>query len=395
MSSNGHVNILLVDDRPANLLALEAVLDNPAYHLVKAASGSEALRHLSEEEFALVLLDVQMPELDGFETARRIKRQSGVPIIFITAINKDPMHVFQGYDVGGVDYLMKPFDDHALRAKVAVFAELYRKNQQIQQQERALLQANTELQIEIQERQHAEMALRLAQDGLEQRVEERTAALVAALNEKKVLLKEIHHRVKNNLQIICSLLSVQARYVKDPESLALFKNSCSRIRAMALLHESLYQSKDLANIAMDDYVQKLVDQLKTTYDVLDTVTFHVRAEPIFMEVDPAISCALIINELVANALEHAFPDGHGEVVVELRATPDGRCIMGVGDNGIGLPAELDIRHTRTLGLSLVSDLTEQLHGAVALDRRRGARFTITIPLPLNANVAESPASLSR
>lgn len=550
MGSHGPVNLLLVDDRPENLLALEAILRDPAYHLVAASSGPEALHHLANHEFALILLDVQMPGMDGFDTARRIRQhpaQRDVPIIFITAINKDPAHIFQGYESGAIDYIMKPFDDHVLRAKVAVIAELYRKNQQIKRQEHALLQANAELQKEIQERRHAETALRMAQDDLERRVHERTAELAstnenlrreiverarvelalresedrfrilvegvkdyaifmldpaghiiswntgaqrivgyqadeilgkecallyppqdlqagkpalelqmalatgrleiecsrlkkggerfwanivttplhdsagrfcgfakvirditewkladqrlrAALNEKEVLLKEIHHRVKNNLQIISSLLSLQARRVDDPSFTAMFKNSCSRIKSMALLHESLYQSQDLAHIAMDEYLRHLVEQLKRTYDILDAVTFSVQAERVFMEVDPAISCALIINELVANALEHAFPDGRqGAVRVELSALPNGMCMVVVSDDGIGLPAHVKMGETRTLGLTLVSDLTEQLNGVIALDNRHGTQFTITVPLPATGALqpSENGVHLSR
>jgi len=131
------VNILLVDDHPENLVALEAILDSPFYRLVKAESGREALKHLLNEEFALILLDVSMPELDGFETAALIKKRprlQQIPIIFLTAFSKDERFVFRGYSVGAVDYVFKPFEPVILRSKVAVFAELFRNREQIKRQ---------------------------------------------------------------------------------------------------------------------------------------------------------------------------------------------------------------------------------------------------------------------
>jgi len=131
------INILLVDDRPDGLLTLQAVLASPDYHLGTASSGQEALARLFEADFAVILLDVQMPGMDGFETAAHIKRRERTkdsPIIFLTAINREPQHAFRGYSAGAVDYLAKPFDPWVLRAKVGVFVELYRKNRQLREQ---------------------------------------------------------------------------------------------------------------------------------------------------------------------------------------------------------------------------------------------------------------------
>lgn len=130
-------NILLVDDRPENLLALEAILSSLDQTLVRAGSGEEALKALLAEDYAVILLDVQMPGMDGFETASHIKRRErtrDIPIIFLTAINREPQHAFRGYSAGAVDYLAKPFDPWVLRAKVSVFVELYLKNRQLREQ---------------------------------------------------------------------------------------------------------------------------------------------------------------------------------------------------------------------------------------------------------------------
>jgi CheY-like chemotaxis protein len=134
---HGRARILLVDDRPENLLALEAILSSLDQKLVRAASGEEALKALLADDYAVILLDVQMPGMDGFETASHIKRRErtrDIPIIFLTAINREPQHAFRGYASGAVDYLAKPFDPWVLRAKVAVFVELYLKNRQLREQ---------------------------------------------------------------------------------------------------------------------------------------------------------------------------------------------------------------------------------------------------------------------
>ena len=194
MPSSEPINILLVDDRPEGLLTLEAVLTSPQYRLLKANSGREALAQVSSQEVALVLLDVQMPGMDGLETARRLRedpRHRDIPIIFITAINQDRVNIFRGYQSGAIDYLLKPFDDEVLKAKVAVIAELYQKNQRIKHQEAVLAKTNEELKREIQERVRAELALRKAQENLEQKIIQRTAELSAS---NAALQAEVQHR---------------------------------------------------------------------------------------------------------------------------------------------------------------------------------------------------------
>ncbi|MCK4330464.1 hypothetical protein KAX02_11560 [candidate division WOR-3 bacterium] len=201
------------------------------------------------------------------------------------------------------------------------------------------------------------------------------------LKEKEIMLQEIHHRVKNNLQIISSLLNLQSRYIKDEQSLELFRDSQNRVRSMALIHERLYQSRDLASIPFAEYIKKLTSGLYSVYGVdPDRVVLKIETDDVFLGIDQAIPCGLIINELVSNSLKHAFPEtwqGKAEIKIALHQIKSEKIELIVSDNGVGIPEKLDFRKTESLGLNLVTLLAEeQLQGKVELDRKEGTRFQI-------------------
>ncbi len=198
----------------------------------------------------------------------------------------------------------------------------------------------------------------------------------ASLKEKEVLLQEIHHRVKNNLQIISSLLNLQSHYIKDKKYAEMLKKSQNRIKSMVLIHEKLYQSENLAYINANDYINLLVQTVARSYEATDIV-LTVNVEDISLTVGHAIPCGLIINELVSNAIQHAFPDGRGEIITTLRFVGD-TIQLKVSDNGIGMPDHIDFRTTDSLGLHLVTLLAEgQLDGEITLERNGGTTFCIT------------------
>jgi PAS domain S-box-containing protein len=200
-----------------------------------------------------------------------------------------------------------------------------------------------------------------------------------SLREKELLLKEIHHRVKNNLQITSSLLRLQAGKVADTGVRQLLRESQDRIRSMALVHDMLYRSQDLARVDFPEYVKTLVTQLVRSYNAGGRIRSTVELEPIVFGVDLAVPCGLIINELVANALKHAFPaDRKGELRVRMSAAPD-RYTLSVRDDGAGFPPKLDYLQTDTLGLQLVRMLTEQIGGHLRLDTRGGTEFVVEFP----------------
>lgn len=200
----------------------------------------------------------------------------------------------------------------------------------------------------------------------------------ASLDAKEVLLKEVHHRVKNNLQIISSLLRLQSRSVEDEQMKNLFQESQNRVQAMALIHEKLYKSKDLACVDLGNYTLTLVEELMQSYGVQSSsIQLTVQLSDVYLDIDTAIACGLIINELVTNALKYAFPDHQGEIKIQGRAIADSQYELVITDNGVGLPETLNIQQTTTLGLRLVRSLVRQLHGTFSLDRNNGTSVTIS------------------
>jgi two-component sensor histidine kinase len=271
--------------------------------------------------------------------------------------------------------------------------------QHVQERTVALREANEALRTEVLERRKAEEALRHAHDELELRIRERTAELtranvdlhaevtqrqhteaqlMTALHQKDVLFREVHHRVKNNLQIISSLLSLQSRYISDPQTLQTFNDTRNRIRAMTLIHGVLDQAADFARVDFARYLQQLITHLGHSYGMTtQAMAMHTHARDIWLNTEVAGACGLIVHELVSNALKHGFPDGReGEIHVSMEHK-DRQYILTVTDNGIGLPAEFNFHTPTSLGFKLVLALANQLSGQLACESQGGTRVSIT------------------
>ena len=217
-----------------------------------------------------------------------------------------------------------------------------------------------------------------------------------------MLLKEIHHRVKNNLQVISSLLKMQSRYLQDPHLLDMFQDSQNRIRSMALIHEKLYQSTDLARIDLGDYLRQLTSHLLRSYSALGElrggeelrgggrqgvaaptlIRMELNVPAIFLSIDVATPCGLIVCELVSNALKYAFPEGGGgEILVAVSRNDAGELILRVADTGVGLPPDMDWNQTASLGLRLVRTLATQLGADVTWNTKCGTVFELKFTEP--------------
>lgn len=220
----------------------------------------------------------------------------------------------------------------------------------------------------------------IGRDITEQKLVDRQ--LRASLEEKTVLLKEVHHRVKNNLQIISSLLELQSDFITDEESRRFIRESRSRIGAMAMVHEKLYQSESVASINLGDYIESLTHYLFSTFmKDTDGINLTIDVDDVPLAIDEAIPCGLVVNELVSNALKHAFPlGGKGEISVRCRSEENGWASVTVSDTGIGLPAGFEIENTESLGLQLVTMLVKQLRGTMHVDTEKGGT-TVMVSFP--------------
>jgi two-component sensor histidine kinase len=204
------------------------------------------------------------------------------------------------------------------------------------------------------------------------------ARIRAALREKDILLSEIHHRVKNNLQIVSSLLDLQAARVSDQAMRDLLRDSQNRIHSMALIHQALYGSKDLASVDFAQFSETLLSALIQSYEIdPDRIAIRVDVEPVQLPIDIAVPCGLVVNELITNALKHAFPNrGRGEIRIALTRQVGNEVLLSVSDNGIGLPDHVDTSRIETIGLQLVGLLADQLGGEISISQSSPTRFSL-------------------
>jgi two-component sensor histidine kinase len=199
-----------------------------------------------------------------------------------------------------------------------------------------------------------------------------------SLKEKEVLLKEVHHRVKNNLQVISSILNLQSSYVKDDQTLSILRESQNRIKSMSYIHESLYQTKNFSSINFSEYIENLSNNLFHSYQIFDNfIELKLKVEPVNLNLDQAIPCGLIVNELITNALKYAFKGKKtGEIFIGINE--NGKTIsIRIEDNGVGLPKGFNYLKTETLGLQLVVTLVEQLDGKLEMKTEKGTKYLIT------------------
>jgi two-component sensor histidine kinase len=248
-------------------------------------------------------------------------------------------------------------------------AELVMVNDRLQESNRTLEEKERQMRTNLEELTQSERNLLASREQISN-----------SLKERESLLKEIHHRVRNNLQIVISLLNLQARHVTDQKLLDVIRESQNRVRMMAFAHEQLYRSGDVSHIDMGDYIAFLTRNLFASYGVEQSqVTSSIRIKGPPLDIGTAIPVGLICNEVISNSLRHAFPDGRkGEITIMAEHGPE--CIvLTVGDNGIGMPEGLDWKNADTLGLRLVSIFAQQFNGTISLKRNGGTVWEITIP----------------
>jgi signal transduction histidine kinase len=398
------INILIVDDEPKNLTVLETVLADPGYRLVRAESADQALLALVVEEFALLILDIRMPGMTGFELAQMIKERkktARVPIIFLTAYYNHDQHVLEGYDTGAVDYLHKPVNPAILRSKVSVFAELYRKS-------RELVVANRALLAEVTERRRAEERLREMNETLEQRVKERTEALREADRRKDTFLATLAHELRNPLAPIRN--SVQFLSLQDPATpeLRWARDVIDRqIMAMTRLIDDLMDISRISRGKIElrreriDLARVLADAVESSQHLIKQqghdLTVKVPTQPILLDGDLTRLAQVFLNLLI-NAAKFSEHGSRIDLTAERQGSD---AVVSVKDNGIGIPtgslgaifemfSQVDGTLSRSqgglgIGLFLVKHLVE-LHGGHIEARSegpgKGSEFLVRLPMVL-------------
>ena len=393
----------MVDDRPENLIALEAVLDSLGDELVKATSGREALRHLLDEEFAVILLDVKMPDMDGFETAALIRereRSRDTPIIFMTAL-KSEEHLFRGYYMGAVDYLFKPIVPDILRSKVSVFVDLFRKTKQLERQAEALRAKNQELESLVAERTRAEESVRELNAELEQRVIERTRELTRTNDELRQFAYVASHDLQEPLRTVGSYAQLlQRRYAGQlkgdgEEFIRYIVDGVQRMHV--LLNDMLAYSRVTTQEAarphthcrMEAALQLAIANLEAairdseaqiTYDPMPTVLAD------------ESQVAQVMQNLISNAIKYRG-DEPPRIHVSARAN-DSEWVFAVHDNGIGIESKYHERifgifkrlHGKDkpgtgMGLAICKKIVERHGGRIWVESTPGSGsvFQFTIP----------------
>lgn len=333
------------------------VLEGERIGTVYIMSDLQELQDRLQRYAGIVILFVLISSLVAFAVGSRLRDLISTPILHLTQTmrqvseekNYSARAQKQSEDEIGV--LIDGFN--------AMLEQIQDRDAALQRARDELAKRAQELQVELVERE---------------RIEEQ---IKASLQEKEVLLKEIHHRVKNNLQVISSLLDLQASHIQDERAIEMFRDSQNRVSSMGLIHERLYQAEDLARIDFSDYIRDLVNNLFYSYSVdAAAVQLDIQVNEVVLDVDRGIPCGLIINELVSNSLKYAFPEGRKGVIHITLQNTGGKVELMVDDNGIGIPEGTDLQNTPSLGLKLVNTLVRQLKGAVTLERGKGTRFTI-------------------
>jgi two-component sensor histidine kinase/CheY-like chemotaxis protein len=354
--------LLYIDDDPALARLVDRGLTRQGFKVVHAADGQQGLDRLAQGGIDVVALDQYMPGLDGLETLEQIlKIPDAPPVVFVTA-SQDSAIAVTALKAGAADYLVKDtLGDFIPLLQVAVNGAM---------RQAAMQKARDEAEAEV----HASR--------------DRYAALAA---EREVLLREVNHRVGNSLQIIASLLHLQANSSTNEGVKAALTNAMGRVAAVAQVHRRLYTSHDLKSVLLNQYLEALLEDLRRSAEGNKMSRLTLKAETVEIDPDRAVAIGIIVNELVMNAVKYAYPDGAGPIHVELKAQGDD-LVLSIADDGVGLNVKVDPRSTG-MGQRIVSAMASKLEANVERDPgHSGTRIVlqfrrINAPAPTSANAA--------
>jgi len=354
------IRLLTVEDDLAVRQTITAYFEDCDFEVFEANDGAEGIEKFKELRTDIVLTDLRMPNVSGIDVVRAIhKEDPEVPVIVVSGTGAITDSI-EAMRQGAWDYVCKPIVDMAVLEHVV----------------RRVLERSEFL----KQKRHYQEYLEKEVEARTREIREANAQLAGSLKEKTVLLQEIHHRVKNNLQVIASIINLQAIKIHDDRTRDLFSTLQTRIHSMSAIHEALYNSKSLSHINFADYINHMIRSLMTIYGVSPGhMTVELKTEDLELGIDQAVPCGLIINELVTNIMKYAFPDETKKGTLRIEFTKDPvnlRYTLVVSDNGVGLPSDFEQRKSESLGMSLVEALTSQLGGELTMSAVEGAEFRI-------------------
>ena len=334
--------IMVVDDEAVIITQMEELLVSLGYDVVaKASSGDDAVRLAGELKPDAVLMDIVMPGTrDGITACGEIQSLYDIPVILLTAYGDDA-HVARAKAVRPYGYILKPSPNDQIKATLEIVLEK-------KEMERNL-------------------------DGV-------LVDLRSQARDRELQLKEIHHRIKNNLNTICGLLSLQAMHLSQPQCQDALQAVRSRVVSIAKIHEKLYNSEHLDSIRVDDYLRSLTDSLCRSYSLPEGVAIDVQCEEVDIEPDKMMPLGLIVTELLTNAMKYAYPAG-GPGSIRIVFTREAAAyVLQISDDGAGLPVSVDLANPGTMGLALVNGLVQQVGADMEVDTAGGTRYEVRVPM---------------
>jgi len=383
------IKILTIDDEEIIRLTISGFLEDYGYEVLQASNGFEGIEVFKSKNPNLVLVDIKMPNMSGLEVIKRISKLSpDTPIIVVSGTNslKEAMDAIHK---GAWDYLTKPIID--LNILQHVIENSLEKSRLIKENTRYKKSLEEEIEKRTTELRYRTIELEKTNHNLEKEIEDRILAeqkITQALKEKELLIKEVHHRVKNNLQIISSILNLQLRTLKDEFSKNIFIETQSRVRSMALVHEKLYGSGNLEEIDFYDYTRGLIGNLRTAFGYKEQINIEKeKGEDVLLNIEIAIPTGLIINEIITNSIKYAFetPTENDKIFIKYKLE-DNVLYISLGDNGKGIDKDFNIEKSETLGLQLITILSSQLNGNLQIERENGLVFNLKYPIVVKSRI---------
>jgi two-component sensor histidine kinase len=341
-----NISVLFVDDNETIRQLYRRILEKHVNHLYIAENGSHGLELYQKHKPDLVITDMVMPVMNGLEMVKEIKKIAPEAKFVVMSAYSEKDSFIESIHLGVDGYLMKPVEAKKLLSLIDEFA--------------GITLMKWELEAKEKKRQEAE-------DNMKK-----------SLAEKDVLLREVHHRVKNNMQIISSILSMQSRNIDEPRLKEVLQESQNRIHSMALIHENLYNHKSLANIMFSTYIKSLTGNIARTYSSQQAnIQFDYQIDDAYLPMDLAIPCGLIINELISNSFKYAFANRpSGVISIHFKNINNDEFLLTVADNGVGIPSEVNILKTKSLGMKILHKLVQQIDGVLKSDFSNGTKFII-------------------